>query len=237
VKRITVDADIGHVNGRGHVISVLWDKNPTVQVDDVVKVSGMPGYFSIRGIELMRGAHGKDNQGSLIIRKYEGDPYAEVPEKVISTLDEAKAYVLAHRDDGVECPCCGKSRKVYERTIYSGMARFLIWLVREYQRREELKLEGGLWVDSLEGPPQRGGDFAKMAHWGLIEQMANDDETKRTSRFWRPTAKGAAFVHGLITISKRVRLFDNVVIGFSEERFDIRDALGKKFDYKELMEQ
>jgi len=153
-----------------------------------------------------------------------------------TSLEAAKAFVKEKRDLGVDCPCCGQLCKVYKRTIYAGMAKFLIWLVQEYQRRQQAQLLGGLWIDILEGPPQRGGDFAKMAHWDLIEQRANNDDTKRTSRFWRPTQKGIDFVHARIRIPKRMFIFNNKVVGYSQAFFDIRDALGKKFDYKELME-
>ena len=148
----------------------------------------------------------------------------------MQTLEEAKQHVLAQRDQGVTCPCCDQYCKVYRRTIYAGMARFLIWLVKAFERRDRMQA----YIDILQGPPQRGGDFAKLAYWELIEPM----ETKKgkVTRYWRPTDKGRAFAYDKATVPKHAMVFNGEVVGFSEKRFGIRDALGKNFNYEELMQ-
>ena len=79
------------------------------------------------------------------------------------------------------------------------------------------------------------GEFAKAAHWGLIEQKKNDDPAKRCSGLWRATARGKNFAHGLELIPTHVYLFDNKVVGFEGEETTIQRALGNRFNYEELM--
>jgi hypothetical protein len=230
VKTVVMDQDVGVVVGRGHVITIDNRKNPVIKVGDVVKVKGMAGHFSIRGVEMQRG----NPSVGLVIKPFEG-----VVKETMNTLEDAKTYVRAKRDEGVPCPCCGQMCKVYPRSLNAAMARFLIWLVREYEERKKDDAATDLWISVNEGPliqhRKGGGDFAKMEHWGLIEQMANDDETKRTSGFWRPTQSGIDFVYYRITVPRKAMLYMNECIGFSEEKINIREALGTKFDYQELM--
>lgn len=147
----------------------------------------------------------------------------------MQTLEEAKQHILANRDKGTNCPCCGRPCKVYRRTIFGAMARFLIWLVKAYEQRDRMTA----FIDILEGPTQRSGDYAKLTYWGLIEPM--ETRKGKVTRYWRPTDKGRAFAYDKATVPKHALVYNNEVIGFSEERISIRDALGKQFEYTELM--
>ena len=120
--------------------------------------------------------------------------------------------------------------KVYRRSIYAKMGKFLIWLVRACEKRDS-----GEWIDILEGPAQRGGDFAKMAYWGLIEQQANTNKSTRTTRFWRATPTGIDFARGRITIRKHADVYNGKLLTLSGDDVTIFDVLGSKFDYAELM--
>lgn len=154
-----------------------------------------------------------------------------------ATLKEAQEYVERGRVKGVACPCCNQYAKDYRRQVNRAMARFLLWLVEEFEAREDKDA----WISVNDGPliqhRRGGGDFAKLAHWGLIEQMPNDDANKRTSGFWRPTQKGIDFAHDRITIEKYLTLYNNEVLAVSKEMVSIRDALGKNFNYAELMQK
>jgi hypothetical protein len=63
-------------------------------------------------------------------------------------------------------------------------------------------------------------------------------ETKRgkVTRYWRPTDKGRAFAYDKATVPRHAMIFNGEVVGFSEKRIGIRDALGKQFSYEELMQ-
>jgi hypothetical protein len=146
----------------------------------------------------------------------------------ITTLHEARAIVRNNLDDGIQCPCCDQFCKRYRRKLNSQMARWLIWLYR--------RASGSEWVTVRESPV-RGGDYAKLALWGLVEQKSNDDETKRTSGVWRITKLGRDFVDGHRFIPSHVMLYNNTIHGWSRACTTIRHALGERFDYAELMGQ
>jgi hypothetical protein len=147
------------------------------------------------------------------------------------TLEEARAWVMANLEEGVDCPCCGQLARSYRRKLNSAMARDLIWLVKQSgsQRR---------WVNLHEEAPielQQSRELAKLAHWGLIEEKLQASERgARTSGVWRPTDDGIEFAYGRLRLSAYVTLYDNTVQGFSEEMITVHQALANHFDFDEL---
>ena len=148
-----------------------------------------------------------------------------------ATLKEAKDWLRLRAQKGSFCPCCKQFVKIYKRALGSQMARWLIWLTRTW---EQLPQYGDAWVD-IKMAPTRGGDYAKTTHWQLAENRISNDKTLRSSGLWRPTAKGIDFVQNRIRVPSHVELYDNLVLGFSDETIGIVEALGKRFDYYELM--
>jgi len=146
------------------------------------------------------------------------------------TLDEARRVVEAGAVDGIECPCCGRLAKVYRRKLHREMAIFLCLLVRRAGPERA-------WVhvrDVLKGTrtaQKASTDGAYLVHWSLIEAKPGE----HSAGMYRPTAMGASFVEGGLKVSSHVHLFNNEPVGFSETLVSIRDALGSKFDYDELM--
>ncbi len=148
-----------------------------------------------------------------------------------TTLKQAKDWLRLRADKGARCPCCKQYVKIYKRVLGSQMARWLIWLVRTW---EKLPL-GTQWVD-IRQAPVRGGDYAKLIHWGLIEQKQNDDEKDtKDSGLWRPTHRGIDFVCRRIMVPSHVYLYDNIKLKEEPRKIMIDDALGKKFSYSDLM--
>ena len=147
----------------------------------------------------------------------------------METLAEGRAYIDANRLAGVSCPCCGRLAKEYRRAMNSGMARSLLWLVGVYD---------GVWVDVPKTGPKhvvRSREFDKLQHWGLVEQVENTDDSKRSSGMWRPTQDGIDFVLGDVMVASHMHIYQNEVVGWSKVSITIKEALGKKFDYSELM--
>ncbi len=143
------------------------------------------------------------------------------------TLSEARDHLHDNLEDGVHCPCCGQFAKRYKRNINSQMAQWLIWLVKNSK--------DDTWVDVKESD-LRGGDYAKLKHWNLVERRINEDPEKRTSGLWRPTPKGVSFAKGNISLPQYVFLYNNEVLGHTGTLIGIRAALGTKFDYDKLWE-
>lgn len=151
---------------------------------------------------------------------------------VTSTIEEGKQYLRKNWEKGVPCPCCGQMVKLYTRHIYARMALDLIDLYKLDRNNPNQYFH----ITEIEGNRRSGGgDFAKLVYWGLVVEQKNDDETKRTSGYWAITKKGRDFVNIKITVPKSVKIFDGKFFGYSEKHVTIRDSLGKKFDYSELM--
>lgn len=154
------------------------------------------------------------------------------------TVDEAKAYLKVKAADGVLCPCCGQFVKVYPRPITGSMAYTLILIYRYFQKPiHEDWLHVANYIHGLGLPANLyGGDFAKLRHWGLIEQKdgERDDGSNRIG-YYRITEKGKQFVLGKATVPARARIFNKKCYSLTGKEISIRQALGKKFNYEELM--
>jgi hypothetical protein len=148
-------------------------------------------------------------------------------------MDTPQQFInLLKQEKEMHCPCCGRYAKIYARTLHQNPAEKLVTLYT---------MGGGDWFFHTSRLVKRGetsiGDFTKAKYWGLIEERQNDDVTKKTSGYWRLTSKGIAFVEREISIPKHAYIFDDKVIGFSEERMFITDCFKKYFDYEELMRE
>lgn len=155
------------------------------------------------------------------------------------TLDEAREWLRNQIDDGATCPLCAQHAKVYRRTITSPMALALIAIYRHAPI--------GTWVDvpalaaTMRTGSKRptGGDEAKTRYWGLLEPMPDakrEDGSTRTG-WWRLTGPGADFVRGDLIVPKHARIYDGRLLALDDTAgmIGIRDALGTRFDYDELM--
>ena len=133
---------------------------------------------------------------------------------------------------GVDCPCCGRRVQRYKRHINSAMAATLIWTCREFFRTQD-------WVPVARDGPRlaiKNREYARLRHWGLIEAKPNADPKKRDSGFWKPTSAAYTYIRREARLPKTKYVFKNTVLGESEETADVVEALGKNFDYAELMD-
>lgn len=142
-----------------------------------------------------------------------------------ATLAEARAWLRGRIDAGERCPCCTQFAKVYRRKIYGTMARTLIRMWRKGGTTE--------WVDMTavdRGHGNRGGgDDAKLRYWGLIEPHPEHEA------LWRVTPAGEQWVLGNTTVPCYARIYDGRCLSLVGDPVTIRQALGKRFDYDELM--
>ncbi|MDP6933906.1 MAG: hypothetical protein QGG40_13360 [Myxococcota bacterium] len=146
---------------------------------------------------------------------------------------DTREWVMANLDDGVVCPCCDQYAKTYRRKLNEAMARLLIWLVRSYMADPRFyNIHEFPLIQGRRG----GGDFAKLIHWGVVIQKPNEGTEKRTSGMWKPTGVGIDFVNRPWSrIPSHVYLYNGEEMGFSDSTTNIREALGKRFSYAELM--
>ena len=148
----------------------------------------------------------------------------------MKTIEEAKKYLRENMQEGVPCPCCTQMVKIYKRKLTSGMAVALIRLYHE---------SGGdtsKYVHITKLGHLNGGEFAQLKRWNLIEEAINEDTSKRTSGTWAITPKGIKFVKRQIEVPSHLYTFDSKTVGVVDETVDIKTALGRKFNYAEMMQ-
>lgn len=150
------------------------------------------------------------------------------------SLAQAREYVQEHREEGVHCPCCDQFAKAYRRALPSASA-VVMMAIRRRSATEYVHLPPIL--DTLTGTAAQGGYGTFSHHWGLIEQMPGerDDGSNRVG-WWRLTEDGLDFVNDNLRVSKFALVYNNQCFGFDGPLIGIRQALGTKFDYRDLMD-
>lgn len=91
------------------------------------------------------------------------------------------------------------------------------------------------WLKEIDRPELRA-DFHKLRFWRFIEAKSGDrkDGSPRNGMY-KITSMGLMFVENKITAKEAAFIFNNKLEGFAEKEINIHDALGKRFDYSELM--
>jgi len=145
-------------------------------------------------------------------------------------LGDAREWLRERVEHGARCPLCTQYAKVYERKLNSRMARQLITFWRKCGSGPDFHYA----PDVLDGDGT--GDFAKLVYWELIEPLEGerDDGSTRVG-WWRVTDDGAQFVLGRVVVPKHARVYDSQCLKVTGELVGIRDCLGERFNYRELM--
>jgi hypothetical protein len=155
------------------------------------------------------------------------------------SLAFVQEWLAARIRSGEKCPCCTQLTKVYARTITATMAYALIQIYRHAEAGGEEWLHVPDYLSRVckLGPTTRGGDWAKLTAWGLLEEAegVRDDGSPRTG-YYRITDAGKAFVRGESMLPKYALFYDSRVLRLDDNStITINSALGKKFNYAELM--
>lgn len=175
------------------------------------------------------------------------------------TIAEARKILERHAREGIDCPLCDTLYKTYKRSLNASIAASLVWL-RAYSR----KLTGSD-TEFPFVEPQRVGprhvvasrEYPKARWWGMIEQRAQDKqlaealessavssgESAQIAGFWRLTQRGADFVDGRLMVDSHALVLKNNAMILTPEiraeegitQISVREALGKKFNFEELM--
>lgn len=153
----------------------------------------------------------------------------------LNTVDEVKAYLSKNARNGVECPCCHQLVKAYERKLNQGMVLFLIALFRMTQEGTRSVFHAEEILERV-GTYTKSRDYSVLKHWGLIEEVeVQTDSSKRKAGYWQLTTAGSQFVRGIIPVASHVKIYNNKFYGVTGKFIKIREALGEKFNYDELM--
>jgi hypothetical protein len=150
------------------------------------------------------------------------DPFGGVRERFFWVVNAGKQVV---------CPCCDGLAQRYKRSIGSTMAALLI---RTYWATKD----GGDWVHIQSRTDAKGGDYAKLRYWGLVEARGDRQEDGNSSGYWRITDLGISFVEKRVKVYKYIYLYQGVYRGYDPNPravVSIDQVLGKRFSYEDLM--
>jgi len=142
---------------------------------------------------------------------------------------------------GCKCPVCNQNVKLQKYSISAETTKCLIKLYKLNKKHPEK-----VWFHvarDIKISITVSGAFAKMRHWGLIEQQQKSSSIthKKTSGMWRITDKGIDFVLMRITIPKFIKTYNQKFYGFADVVNDkdndvsISDTLSTKFNYQDLL--
>lgn len=149
-----------------------------------------------------------------------------------TTVEVARQWTYSNASEGAVCPCCEQLVKVYRRKLYSTMGYVLLLI---HLKQKEHKSNVFLHIPSLlngKGVAARGGDFAKLKLWDLIEQDANEPE----GGYYRMTEKGRQFAECRIAVPDALYIYDGALLRWDTKKLvTIVDVLGKKYNYEELV--
>lgn len=138
---------------------------------------------------------------------------------------------LLDPDKGYNCPCCGQFCKRYRRKLNANMAVVMIALYRK-KKFGFIKVEEFMRLQGY----QRSGDFPYLVHWGMLEKMQGKREDGSSKNgFYKLTDKGREFVMHRITVPQILVILNGKIEGLEGKLVSIEDALGKKFNYREIM--
>ena len=160
-----------------------------------------------------------------------------------ASLEDAKKWLRTRFNKGASCPCCNQFTKCYKRALGKSSA-FVLLLIASYFRGDPV--EEWLHVPSFiaemtSDNPRRAaavrGDWAKMVHWGLIEEKpeARADGTPHIG-FYKLTSLGRHFVRREVKVPSHIFIYNGELLRRTvSEEVSIDEALGKDFSYAELM--
>lgn len=146
-----------------------------------------------------------------------------------TSLADAKQWLREQLDGGAPCPCCTQFAKVYRRKITSRQVRALIRVWRS---------AGTDWCHVTTVHPSLagdGGELSRLRYWGLLEEADERREDGGRAGWWRVTDRGEQYVLGRTTVPKYAHIYDSRCLALSGDLVSVRDALGTKFNYAELM--
>lgn len=163
----------------------------------------------------------------------------------VTTLAAAEEWLRANAHEGAMCPACAQTVKVYKRRINSMMAYALLLIYRHFERdaADWLHVSTFLLQQGLSAKVAAAirGDYAKLKHFGLLE--AKEDlglERRRDGNprvgLYRITELGRRFVRGEVRVRRYIYQYNKQTVEVEcAETVSIYEALGKRFNYREIM--
>ncbi len=125
-----------------------------------------------------------------------------------------------------KCKHCGHPEYAWKKRIISTAVASLCKLVKMYDGQP-------IHLDVFTAKAS-DRNFNQLKLWGLVETESGGAQ-KRSSGLWEPTGFGIMFAKGEIRVMEYVVTKQNEIIRFDPPMITVRQALGKKFNYRVLM--
>ena len=160
----------------------------------------------------------------------QGDMFGE-------TLAQYRERLMVQIQVGTHCKACDQWAKVYHNKFNSSMARTAILLYGYCKKNPDEWLHCGDYL--IQNHHQLKGVHGKLCRYELMEKNKDAEPINgaKSSGLYRMTAKGIAFVEERLTVPEYWTQYNGKTLHFDGDTIGIRDALGKHFDYKELMRE
>jgi len=156
------------------------------------------------------------------------------------TIDEAQEWLAEHFESGETCPCCDQFVKLYKRKLDAGMARALI-----ITHNENIANPDTVWFPVNDLLKKRkistgASTISMLKHWGLLypKSDAPPKEGAKSAGLYCITELGTLFALDQVSVKKHIYIYNKTLFSpeeASKEFITIREALGDKYDYSEMM--
>ena len=148
-----------------------------------------------------------------------------------SDIEKTRRQIRKQANDGgTICPVCDQHVKVYRRKVNSSMTRGLIAAYRAYGTRFGYLQD----VRRTEGETDNREE-SKLRYWGLMQEEDAWRPDGGRAGYWRVTDKGEMWIRKLTTVPKYAVIYNGECLRLEGQQIDISEALGDKFNYRELM--
>ncbi len=157
------------------------------------------------------------------------------------SVDEARTHINKKIAEGVtiHCPVCDSLLKRYRRYLDHSKVRTLKILYDYTEKNPTIE-----WVHipnvltELKVKSSRGGDFAKLRFWGLVEPHSGSrlDGSKRTG-LYKITELGKAFVREETKVPAYIYMYQSRLYDVDEKipLISFNESLDIHYDHKEQM--
>jgi hypothetical protein len=130
---------------------------------------------------------------------------------------------------------CDKFVKVYRRKFNSRMARILVDTFRLFEAHPGKYLDIGTYL--AKEKDYIAGEHGKLVTWGLLERKPEEPKNhSRSNGLYRMTPAGFEFVYNRSSVPSHLIEYRSEPLDW-DGKINIVEALGKGFDYPELMRE
>jgi len=136
---------------------------------------------------------------------------------------------------GTYCSHCGQYVKEYVKPLGAPIARFLIRLYRAHQHFGDDRFFTTRELFPRDNKASTEGVVAR--YWDLIEVADATNSGGAPVGAYRLTVDGRRFVQGLHYVKSHARTYNGELLELDGNMVNIQDALGKKWNYDELMRE